>query len=77
MIGEKVLFNRKYTFCTLDPRRIKASRFAHATRMGKRINKKFPLKGIVRQMKSRFDVDGSYTGRPESGEKPVQDADDL
>lgn len=28
-------------------------------------------------MKSPFDVNGSYTGVPENGEKPVQDADDL
>ena len=26
---------------------------------------------------NRFDPDGSYTGNPTNGEKPVQDADDL
>ncbi len=25
----------------------------------------------------KSDTDGSYTGTPEKGEKPVQDADDL
>ncbi len=28
-------------------------------------------------MRSPYDVNGSYTGTPEDGEKPVQDADDL
>ena len=28
-------------------------------------------------MRSPYDVNGSYTGTPENGEKPVQDADDL
>ena len=28
-------------------------------------------------MHSAYDVNGSYTGTPEDGEKPVQDADDL
>ena len=28
-------------------------------------------------MKSDCDVNGSYTGNPQKGEKPVQDADDL
>lgn len=28
-------------------------------------------------MRSPFDVNGSYTGTPQDGEKPVQDADDL
>ena len=27
--------------------------------------------------KISVDVNGSYTGRPKDGEKPVQDADDL
>ena len=28
-------------------------------------------------MRSPYDVNGSYTGTPSDGEKPVQDADDL
>ncbi len=28
-------------------------------------------------MRSPYDVNGSYTGTPEEGGKPVQDADDL
>lgn len=36
----------------------------------------------VKAFKPKFndiksDTDGSYTGTPEKGEKPVQDADDL
>ena len=30
-----------------------------------------------RSLRSAYDVNGSYTGTPEDGEKPVQDADDL
>ena len=29
------------------------------------------------EMRSRYDVNGSYTGTPSDGGKPVQDADDL
>jgi hypothetical protein len=29
------------------------------------------------KMKSDTDVNGSYTGNPKKGERPVQDADDL
>lgn len=28
-------------------------------------------------MQSSYDVNGSYTGTPQDGGKPVQDADDL
>lgn len=28
-------------------------------------------------LRSPFDPNGSYTGAPENGDKPVQDADDL
>lgn len=28
-------------------------------------------------MRSSYDVNGSYTGTPQDGEAPVQDADDL
>ena len=35
--------------------------------------KKRPL----RPMRSPFDENGSYTGTPQDGGKPVQDADDL
>ncbi len=28
-------------------------------------------------MRSPYDVNGSYTGTPADGERPVQDADDL
>lgn len=28
-------------------------------------------------LRSPFDPNGSYTGTPENGETPVQDADDL
>ena len=39
------------------------------------------VRGVVRQLKSKFDTLGSYTGSPnnETGEetKPTQDADDL
>ena len=30
-----------------------------------------------RPMRSPYDVNGSYTGTPQEGERPVQDADDL
>ena len=29
------------------------------------------------KMKSATDVNGSYTGQPKKGEKPMQDVDDL
>ncbi|MFQ7035135.1 MAG: hypothetical protein ACLRTQ_05385 [Candidatus Borkfalkia sp.] len=28
-------------------------------------------------MRSPYDVNGSYTGNPTNGDKPIQDADDL
>ena len=31
----------------------------------------------AKPMRSPYDVNGSYTGTPEDGGKPVQDADDL
>ena len=31
----------------------------------------------AKPMRSPYDVNGSYTGTPSEGEKPVQDADDL
>lgn len=31
----------------------------------------------AKPMRSPYDVNGSYTGTPEGGGKPVQDADDL
>ena len=34
-------------------------------------------KGAIEKMKSRFDRQGSYTGTPEKGTQPEQDADDL
>ena len=34
-------------------------------------------KGAIDRMKSRFDRQGSYTGTPEKGKQPEQDADDL
>ena len=30
-----------------------------------------------KSMRSPYDVNGSYTGTPADGERPVQDADDL
>ncbi len=35
------------------------------------------VKKKKRGMRSQYDVNGSYTGTPADGEKPVQDADDL
>ena len=35
------------------------------------------IKRTVHQMKSTFDEGGSYTGSPEKGDRPEQDADDL
>lgn len=34
-------------------------------------------KSAIDKMKSRFDRLGSYTGSPEKGQSPEQDADDL
>ncbi len=34
-------------------------------------------KGGIKPMRSPFDANGSYTGTPADGGKPVQDADDL
>ena len=31
----------------------------------------------AKPMRSPYDVNGSYTGTPQDGEAPVQDADDL
>ena len=32
---------------------------------------------MKKEEKINVDPNGSYTGRPQDGEKPVQDADDL
>jgi hypothetical protein len=46
-----------------------------------RIKKKKKIKKIAEDLteeqKSPFDPLGMYTGAPEDGQKPVQDADDL
>jgi len=34
-------------------------------------------KEAIGKLKSRFDSQGSYTGSPEEGNEPEQDADDL
>ena len=34
-------------------------------------------KDALCKMKSKFDRNGSYTGTPEEGRRPEQDADDL
>ncbi|MBO7390190.1 MAG: hypothetical protein J6U39_01980 [Clostridia bacterium] len=45
-------------------------------RILKKLRKK--VRGVIRQLKSKFDALGSYTGSPEeNGSKPEQDADDL
>jgi hypothetical protein len=42
------------------------------------MKKKSKVKEIMEVFKSdEFDPQGSYTGNPSDGEKPVQDADDL
>ena len=35
------------------------------------------MQELVKNIKIRSDVLGSYTGSPNYGEEPVQDADDL
>jgi hypothetical protein len=32
---------------------------------------------LTERQKSSFDPFGAYTGAPEDGQKPIQDADDL
>ena len=34
-------------------------------------------KDALSKMKSKFDKQGSYTGTPDQGRRPEQDADDL
>lgn len=44
---------------------------------GRRKNGGKPEKAYLSDTSFRTDPLGSYTGRPEDGETPVQDADDL